>query len=224
MPNYTTLTLVFSSTKVNSAKKELEDLMGKKYYAIKKGRTQGIYTSWTEAQKQVSGYSNAEFQSFTSKAEAENYLQPQIKKTEYTDAETVTAYVDGSFDKKNKRYSYGVVMLKDDKVLATLSNADDDPKYAESFQIAGECFGSLNAIKWAKQQGYKKVLIHYDYMGIEMWATGKWKAKKTVSQDYVSYFNRLSKEITVEFIKVKAHTGVEFNELADQLAKDALKR
>jgi len=33
----------------------------------------------------------------------------------------------------------------------------------------------------------------------------------------------LSKDIKVEFIKVKAHSGIEMNELADKLAKDALK-
>lgn len=197
--------------------------MAKKYYAIKKGYKPGIYTSWPEAQKQVSGFSNAEFQSFPSKEEAENYLNPTEKQSTFSEEETVTAYVDGSFDKHNKRYSYGVVMLKGSQVLATLKNADNDPEYAESFQIAGECFGSLNAIKWAKQQGYKRVLLHYDYMGIEMWATGKWRAKKKVSQDYVHYYKKLTQDIEVEFVKVKAHTGVEFNELADQLAKDALK-
>jgi ribonuclease HI len=198
--------------------------MAKKYYAIKKGHQPGIYTSWPEAQKQVSGYSNAEFQSFSTKEEAENYLHPEESISTVSDEETVIAYVDGSFDKHSKRYSYGVVMLKDDTVLTTLNNADNDPIYAESFQIAGECFGCLNAIKWAKQNGYKKVALHYDYMGIEMWATGKWRANKPVSKDYVKYYQKLSDGIEVEFVKVKAHTGIEFNELADQLAKDALKK
>lgn len=200
----------------------MEELMAKKYYAVKNGHKPGIYTTWPEAQKQVSGYSNAEFQSFSSKEEAETYLNPIASKSEVTNEETVTAYVDGSFDKHQKRYSYGVVMLKDGRVLTTLNNADNDPKYAESYQIAGECFGCLNAIKWAKQNGYKRILLHYDYMGIEMWATGKWRAKKTVSQDYVSYYRKISNGIEVEFVKVKAHTGIEFNELADQLAKEAL--
>ncbi|API88962.1 MULTISPECIES: ribonuclease H1 domain-containing protein [Marinilactibacillus] len=197
--------------------------MAKKYYAIKKGKNPGIYTSWAEAQQQVSGFSGAEFKSFSSKNEAENYLSPSKQAIEVSDEDTVTAYVDGSFDKLNNRYSYGVVMLKNNTVLATLNNADNDPKYVESFQIAGECFGSLNAVKWAKNNGYKKVVIHYDYLGIEMWATEKWRTNKAVSKDYVAYFKQLSQNIEVEFKKVKAHSGVEFNELADQLAKDALK-
>ncbi|WP_080145376.1 ribonuclease H1 domain-containing protein [Marinilactibacillus piezotolerans] len=197
--------------------------MAKKYYAIKKGRKPGIYTTWPEAQKQVSGFSGAEFQSFTSKEEAEQFINPKEIVSQYTDEQTVTAYVDGSFDKINGRYSYGVVMLKDNTVLETLKNADDDSRYVESYQIAGECFGSLNAIKWAKEHGYKRVIIHYDYLGIEMWATERWRANKAVSKDYVAHFKKLSQGIEVAFKKVKAHSGVEFNELADQLAKSALK-
>lgn len=196
--------------------------MGKKYYAIKSGRKTGIYTSWSETQKHVSGYSGAEFQSFQTKAEAEAYLHPPKVQKKYEASETVTAYVDGSFDRKNKRYSYGVVMLQEEQILATFNNAGNDPEYAESFQIAGECFGSLNAIKWAKKQGYKKIVLHYDYKGIEMWATGKWRAKKKVSKDYVAYYKKITQGIDVAFVKVKAHSGIEFNELADQLAKEAL--
>ncbi|MEC6748385.1 ribonuclease H family protein [Marinilactibacillus sp. XAAS-LB27] len=197
--------------------------MAQKYYAVKKGRKPGIYMTWPEAQKQISGFSGAEFKSFTTKTEAEQFINPATVISTVSDDDTVFAYVDGSFDKISNRYSYGVVMLKDDKVIATMSNADNDPRYVESFQIAGECFGSLNAIKWAKENGFKKVIVHYDYLGIEMWATGRWRANKQVSKDYITFYQQVSQGIEVVFKKVKAHSGVEFNELVDQLAKDALK-
>jgi len=200
-----------------------EKIMPKKFYAVKKGKKPGIYTSWDEAKKQIHGFSNAQFKSFPTKKEAIAYINPPEKIASFSNQDTIHAYVDGSFDKKTKRYSYGAVLLKDNQILARLSNASSEVKYAESFQIAGECFGSLNAIKWAKKQGYKRIIIHYDYMGIEMWPTKQWKAKKKVSKDYVYYFDKLSKDIKVEFIKVKAHSGIEMNELADKLAKDALK-
>lgn len=196
--------------------------MPKKYYAVKKGRQPGIFTTWTEAQKVISGFSNAEFKSFTKREEAESYMTdtsaPKLVETE----ETVIAYVDGSFDKRSQKYSYGVVLIKNGQIIDELSNSGDDPTYAESFQIAGECFGALNAIKWAIKQGYQSVIIHYDYLGIEMWALGKWRANKTVSKDYVTYFKKYSSQIDVSFVKVKAHSGIDFNERADQLAKDAL--
>jgi len=197
--------------------------MAKKYYAVKKGKKPGIYNSWTETKKQVDGYSGAQYKSFTTYNEALNYVKEEKKTIDYNDSDTIIAYTDGSFDKASKRYSYGAVLIKKKEIVAQLSNSDNDEKYSNSFQIAGECFGCLNAIKWAKQNGYKRVVVHYDYMGIEKWAKKEWRTNKAISKDYVYYYDRLSKAIDVEFVKVKAHSGVEMNELADQLAKDALK-
>ena len=196
--------------------------MSKKYYAVKKGRTPGVYTTWTDAQKQISGYSNAQFKSFQSKDEAEAFIDDSNVQVPPVDDQMLIAYVDGSFDKHSARYSYGVVLAEGSKVIDELSNAADDPTYAESFQIAGECFGALNAIKWAIDHQYKSIAIYYDYLGIEMWATGQWKANKKVSQDYVAYFKQFSNKIDIQFVKVKAHSGVLYNERADELAKRAL--
>jgi len=52
-----------------------------KYYAVKKGQRPGIYTTWDSCQKQVIGYSGAEYKSFKSLDEAKAWLggikQPQ---------------------------------------------------------------------------------------------------------------------------------------------------
>lgn len=197
--------------------------MANKYYAVKKGRKTGIFTTWSEAQPHVSGYSGAEYKSFTSKSEAESFISVNQVTPPKDDHRSLVAYVDGSFDKTAKRYSYGVVLIQNDQVIEEIKNSDNNPVYAESYQIAGECFGSLNAIKWAIAHQYKHISIYYDYLGIEMWARGKWKANKKVSQDYVTYFKKYAQEIEVQFVKVKAHTGVQYNERADQLAKDALR-
>lgn len=46
-----------------------------KYYAVKNGRTPGIYRSWDECKNQVTGYSNAIYKSFKSEIEARDYLR-----------------------------------------------------------------------------------------------------------------------------------------------------
>lgn len=45
-----------------------------KFYAVKKGRTPGIFRTWEEAKKQVSGYPKAEYKSFTKITDATAYL------------------------------------------------------------------------------------------------------------------------------------------------------
>lgn len=43
--------------------------------------------------------------------------------------------------------------------------------------VAGEMHGAMYAVQWAFENGYSSVVIHYDYEGIEKWATGVWSAK-----------------------------------------------
>jgi ribonuclease HI len=198
--------------------------MSKKYYAVRTGRQPGIYQTWAEAEKQVSGFKNAEYRSFKTLKEAEDFITPKRDKNLVAaDDQTVVAYVDGSFDKASNRYSFGAALIQNGVVLKTLTRVGDNPKYQGSRQIAGEVFGAIHAIHWAIKQGFKKIIIHYDYLGIEKWALGEWKANKDVSKDYIATYRKLAPKIDIEFVKVKAHSGVEYNELVDQLAKDALR-
>lgn len=201
--------------------------MSKKYYAVREGHRPGIYRTWDEAKAQIHHYSGATYKSFKTLAEAESFMQMNknaaFDASHQTDADTVIAYVDGSYNKATNRYSFGAVLIQNNEVIHTLSRVGDNPKYQGSWQIAGEVFGALHAIQWAIQNDFKKIIVHYDYMGIQKWAQGEWKTNKPVSQDYVAAFKKLEPKIEIEFIKVKAHSGVEFNELVDQLAKDAFK-
>lgn len=45
------------------------------YYAIRKGRTVGIFTDWGETFELVNGYSGAEFKKFSVLSDAEEYLK-----------------------------------------------------------------------------------------------------------------------------------------------------
>lgn len=47
-----------------------------KYYAVKKGRHPGIYTSWADCQKETNHFKDAQFKSFLTQEEALNYLNP----------------------------------------------------------------------------------------------------------------------------------------------------
>ena len=51
-----------------------EDIMQKKVYAVRVGRTCGLFTNWPECQKQVAGFPGARYKSFTSAQEALAWL------------------------------------------------------------------------------------------------------------------------------------------------------
>jgi len=45
------------------------------FYAVKNGRSTGIFLTWKECELSIKGYANAAFKKFDSKEDAENYIQ-----------------------------------------------------------------------------------------------------------------------------------------------------
>ena len=72
-----------------------------KYYAVRKGRVPGIYRTWSECQKQVTGYPGAVFKGFVTEEEAQSFLHPgqsaKAKETHISHTAYPYAYVDGSY-------------------------------------------------------------------------------------------------------------------------------
>jgi ribonuclease HI len=136
--------------------------------------------------------------------------------------EILIAYVDGSFEPTLGKYAYGCVLIEPDGIETTLSGSGNDPEVANIRNVAGEMLGAMNAVKWAKAHHYREIRIYYDYMGIEMWATGGWKAKNRYTAGYADYMKKSASQVKISFQKVAAHTGVRYNEMADELAKNAL--
>lgn len=46
-----------------------------KVYAVKRGNKTGVFENWSECQAATKGFSGAEFKSFTTREEAEAYLE-----------------------------------------------------------------------------------------------------------------------------------------------------
>lgn len=199
----------------------------KKYYAVKKGTQTGIFETWEECRRMVHGVAGAVYKSFASRQEAEQYLNgtpnEQMRQPDGTEKENcLTAYVDGSFDKKIKRYSFGCVLIAPDGEIIRESGSGNDPKSLELRNVTGEMLGAMYAVRWAMKHQYPAVEICYDYAGIEQWATHGWQAKNELTQKYAEYMNRCGEQIAITFTKIAAHTGDRYNEEADRLAKEAL--
>lgn len=202
--------------------------MAKKVYAVRKGRTTGLFMSWDDCKAQVDGFAGAEYKSFADPAEAMAYLGLTGGTETAADKfpEGVRAYVDGSYDSSSGRFSCGVVIVETDadgrSETTELNAAFDDEEAAQQRNVAGEIMGSKLAIDHCIANGVKAVEIYHDYEGIGAWADRRWKANNPLTQGYRDYVAEARKTIDIRFVKVKAHAGNKYNELADRLAKKAL--
>lgn len=205
--------------------------MASKYYAVKKGKVPGIYLNWNDCKAMVDGYQGAVYKSFKTIEEAEKFITGEkiisgmkaSGKNISESGETCSTYafVDGSFNKATHTYGYGGFLVTDNEKYV-LQGADNDAEMATMRNVAGEIKGAEAAVKKAIELGIKELVIYYDYMGIEMWATGAWKRNKAGTIAYHDYIMSVREQIKLTFVKVKGHSGVEGNEEADKLAKQAV--
>ena len=135
--------------------------------------------------------------------------------------DVLVAYIDGSFDKRIGSVGSGGVIFYQGQE-ETFSLGTKDPQYTEFWNVSGELLAAMHVMQVAKDKGAKACALFYDYMGIEMWATHKWKRNNALTQAYAAFAQDMMKSMTIHFNKVAAHTGDRYNEMADQLAKAGL--
>lgn len=191
-----------------------------KYYAVKNGRTTGIFDNWKDVQKAVIGYSNANYKGFETKEAAEEWLNKKAVVIDPTSKILAVAYVDGSYDNKHKLYSYGCVIFSGDSTYTL--NSVDFSEDSKTRNVAGELTGARKAIEWCLNHDIQNLILYHDYIGIQMFADHEWEGKTPLTESYQKFIDSVRDKITIQFCKCTAHTGIRYNEMADQLAKDAI--
>lgn len=210
----------------------------KNFYAVRVGRTPGIYKTWPECQANTSGFPGAVFKGFETLEEAQTFMgsaqvpsQPGKTTSKATSPKAeatysldklpeVYAFTDGSYNIATKVYGYGGFLhYSETEEDIEIRGNDNDPEEAASRNVSGEVHGAVAAMKKAVELGLTEMTLFYDYEGVEKWPTGLWKANKKISKFYVAEYNQLKDKLRVNFVHVKAHTGIPGNEAADRMAK-----
>lgn len=216
----------------------------KKFYAVKQGRKTGMFLTWDDCKKQVMGYPGAIYKSFGTEAEAKEYLgiggavageagldsgisgaeraaaSDRIQ-TEPPASDAVEIYVDGSYHAATKEFSYGMVVLIDGRE-EKFSQKMFDPELAQMRNVAGEIKGSEAAMQYALDHKIPSIIIYHDYQGIASWCNGDWKANKAGTIAYRDFYQKAKQKVNIEFRKVKGHSNDKYNDMVDELAKEAL--
>lgn len=152
----------------------------------------------------------------------------------------IDLYVDGSFSDRSPYAGWAWAIVIDNQHHRSESGKTDKP--AQSRQIDGELYATMKGLEYIRKntnvvsggggQGREpKIIIHYDYAGIENHLVNPsspkyWRPKKPISLLYVKTMKELGLQ-NVSFQYVKAHTGnvdthSRWNDVVDGLAKAAI--
>lgn len=208
-----------------------------KFYAVKKGRKTGIFTTWAECQKQVSGFPKAEFKSFISKQEADNWLK-EIKSSNENRRKSysVIVYTDGG--SRNHGNKKGEHVKKNDKAAwAYLIKyqgsiiSDTDGEYG-STNNRMEIMALKKALLDLKQRELQneKILVVLDSKYVldaitkrwlQLWEKNGWKTSAGTgvkNKELWMEISRLLPEFSnLDYQWTKGHANDEGNNLVDEL-------
>lgn len=168
--------------------------------------------------KSFQGVKSKSISSKSVNSRAQSKVSANVVKPDFTKANHVIAYIDGSYNKgTNTVGAGGVIFLNGSK--ETFSFPSNDERYTSFWNVAGELLAAMYVMKYAVDHGIPECSLYYDYMGIEMWATKRWKRNNALTQHYAAFYDSIKDRVRVHFHKVAAHTGDTYNEMADVLAK-----
>lgn len=125
--------------------------------------------------------------------------------------------VDGSWQ-ADGRVGYGLVIRQDGQEVYREGGAvpANDPDLSAHRQIGGEIYAVVQALRWCARHQVRECIIYHDYEGLARWASGEWRARTPLTKRYVDFLRQVP--VRIQWVKVPAHTGLIWNELADKLA------
>lgn len=212
-----------------------------KFYAVAVGRTTGIFTDWATTEKQVKGFAGAKYKSFSTRIEAESWLEKPVyasakrkevsasarpQETEKNPADAIVIYTDGGAINNPGPGGYGIVICDGDTrrelsggFRLTTNNRMEMTACIVALQ---EVAGSGRPIVLYSDSGY---LVN----GISKGWAKSWRARGWRKSDGAPALNPdlwgnlldLLERENVTFRWVKGHAGDALNEHCDRLAVSA---
>lgn len=207
----------------------------KRFYGVKVGKKRGIYVCQENLKKAVLNYPGAEYRGFNTRhevneylgscpIEVNEYLSEELEPVSHNDTDTLVAYIDGSYSKEltTEYYGCGVVLIHPDNKQEHYSIRGK--KGIDLTNIAGELKAAEFCFDKAIEHGYKKLILHYDYIGVKNCAINNNETKNPYVKEYRdNYETNVKPYLDVQFTKVKSHSKLLYNDIADYLAKKAIR-
>ncbi len=142
-----------------------------------------------------------------------------IANIQILDNQPIFIYTDGS-NFLDKKASWAIIVVQNDKVIDQKSGVLTG-EICQLRNISGELKAAIEAIDWARKNNVTVTLVH-DLQGILKWANGEWKTNNKWTRSYKKFVDS-NRQYIAGFSWCRGHSGVKWNELADELAGKTLK-
>ena len=220
----------------------------KNVYAVKRGRTTGLFMTWAQCKEQVAGYPGAVFKGFTNAQEAEAWLHGAGAARTLTPGRAVkrrtgasqlelfppaperepdyVIYTDGSCLRNPDGPGGWAVVLREVATGEVRELSGGEPSTTNNRM---ELMAAIMALRAAREGAVVELYTDSRYLQqaftrhwLPAWKRRGWRkadGQPVKNQDLWQELDRLFAAHTVQFRWVKGHVGVDANERCDRLAK-----
>lgn len=221
--------------------------MPKKVYAVRAGRSCGIFTTWDECKKQVDGYAGARYKGFTDIAEALAWLnggsrpaapqhagtakrrprpsQPPTPTIPDSEQDYVI-YTDGSCLRNPDGPGGWAAVITDVHTGEVTELHEGSPSTTNNRM---ELSAAIAAMSFPNHPAKLAIYTDSQYLKngftrgwLKAWKSRGWKkadGSPVLNQDLWMQLDTLYQQHQITFHWVKGHVGIDLNERCDQLAK-----
>lgn len=122
----------------------------------------------------------------------------------YIENNTRYVAVAGGFNDETKTISMSMTKLGESHNTQYLGlfPKNLNEKYLQSKHIAGEIYATMSAINQAIKESIPNIVIIYNYVGVERWATKEWRAESPIAKRYTEYLKQAQKYIDIQYVKL----------------------
>jgi ribonuclease HI len=128
------------------------------------------------------------------------------------------AYTDGSYNKAEEKYGYGVIVVENGEVIRKEHGCGYPSSSENGWNINGELAAAEHAVQMAIENNCKELMIFHDYEGVGKWADHQWNTSKNYVREYIRFIEDARNTLKISFVHVKGHSGNKYNEMADTQA------
>jgi len=194
-----------------------------KYYAVRKGRKVGVFTDWLEVLTLIDRFPKAEYKSFLSKEKALDYLKQSVSLNHNSIPQGINThelYVFGGYEVLEKTSFYSALIINPKKeIVFQLGHHKQEENHIAGFHA--ELWAIVKGLLWLENQNITEAIIHYNYEGVQKWATKEWEAKQPISQWYVKEISAMSK-LKLIWQNKDDVLNLNWSDMAREIAQDEL--